>query len=92
MLQRLDSAARNFWTYLREHPHRALAWLWVLLTIPAMLWWAEAVWFVILISLYANWETSKGADEAHTAKKEQREQQKMISEMYAKLIGETPSS
>lgn len=51
-----------------------------------MLWWKEAVWFVILISLYANWESSKGADEAHTAKKENREQAQMLKEIHALLV------
>lgn len=46
--------------------HLILGWVWVILAIPAVLWWKDSVLFVILISLYANMEASFAA---HQAKK-----------------------
>jgi hypothetical protein len=54
---------------IREKYHLGLAGLWVLLTIPALLWWKESIIFVILLSLYANYETSMGAYHARKAEK-----------------------
>lgn len=34
--------------------HRGAAALWTVLTVPALLWWRDAVWFVITASLWAN--------------------------------------
>lgn len=34
----------NFW----------LAWLWLALSVPAMLWWRESVAFLVFVSVYAN--------------------------------------
>lgn len=52
--------------WLRDNRHLLLAWLWVVLAVPALLWWSESVLFVILLSLYANIESSLAA---HNAKK-----------------------
>lgn len=34
--------------------HRAAAAVWTALAVPALLWWRDAVWFVITASLWAN--------------------------------------
>lgn len=44
--------------------HRASAIVWVLLTIPALIWWPDSVAFVILASIYANAKTDWGSAEA----------------------------
>ncbi|MFI7073584.1 hypothetical protein [Micromonospora sediminicola] len=44
--------------------HRGLASMWVLLAIPAALWWAESILFVILVSLYANFASELATSEA----------------------------
>lgn len=35
--------------------HGALFVFWVLMTIPAVIWWSDSLLFVIFISLYAIW-------------------------------------
>lgn len=52
--------------WMKDNRHLVLAYLWIVLAIPALLWWKESVLFVILLSLYANWEASLAA---HNAKK-----------------------
>ncbi len=53
--------------------HRALAGMWVLLVIPGVIWWAESILFVILVSLYANIvgeiSASEAADDRELAKR-----------------------
>jgi hypothetical protein len=44
--------------------HRILALVWALLAIPGVLWWAESILFVILVSLYANFVGEVSASEA----------------------------
>ncbi len=44
--------------------HRASAVVWLLLTIPALLWWSDSVAFVIVASIYANVKSDWGAAEA----------------------------
>jgi hypothetical protein len=41
--------------------HLVLAITWILLVVPALLWWKDSVLFVILLSLYANVEASLAA-------------------------------
>ena len=48
----------------RVWAHRALAGVWVLLAIPGVIWWAESILFVILVSLYANFASEMSAAEA----------------------------
>lgn len=55
--------------YMKDHYHLWLAGLWAVLTVPALLWWKESIIFVILLSLYANFETSLGAHHAKKAEK-----------------------
>jgi hypothetical protein len=54
--------------WLKDNLHLVLAWVWVVLAIPAILWWKESIIFVILLSLYANFETSMAAHEAKKGK------------------------
>jgi hypothetical protein len=44
--------------------HRIGAILWTLMIIPSMIWWKDAVWLVIIASLYANIKSDWGAAEA----------------------------
>jgi hypothetical protein len=44
--------------------HRIGAIFWGLMIIPSMLWWKDAVWLVIIASLYANIKSDWGAAEA----------------------------
>ncbi|MEU7170330.1 hypothetical protein ABZ949_02415 [Micromonospora tulbaghiae] len=44
--------------------HRALAALWAVLAIPAVLWWKTSILFVILVSLYANFAAEIASSEA----------------------------
>ena len=44
--------------------HRVSAIVWALLLIPALLWWRESLWFVIVASIYANVKSDWGAAEA----------------------------
>jgi len=47
--------------------HRISAIIWILLIIPAYLYWRDAVFFVIVASIYANvksdWAASEAADD-----------------------------
>lgn len=49
---------------LWRYRHLFLAAAWVALVIPAVLWWKESIIFVILLSLYANFEASIAAHHA----------------------------
>lgn len=49
-----------------DRRHLILGWLWIVLAVPALVWWKDSVLFVILLSLYANAEASFAA---HQAKK-----------------------
>lgn len=48
--------------------HRVCAVIWILLLIPAYLWWRDAIFFVIAASIYANvksdWAASEAADDS----------------------------
>lgn len=56
--------------WLKTNYHLILANCWLVLAVPAVLWWKESVLFVILLSLYANWEASMSAHNAKKARKE----------------------
>jgi hypothetical protein len=60
----------NALRWARDHRHLLLAYLWVVLAIPALLFWKESVLFVILLSLYANWESSLSAHNAQKARED----------------------
>ncbi len=48
--------------------HRASAIIWIILLIPAWLWWRDNIFFVIAASIYANvksdWAASEAADDS----------------------------
>lgn len=52
-----------------KHRHMILAVTWVVLAIPALLWWKDSVLFVIILSLYANMEASLAAYNAQRKEK-----------------------
>lgn len=52
-----------------KHRHMILAVTWVVLAIPALLWWKDSVLFVIILSLYANMEASLAAYNAQREEK-----------------------
>ena len=54
-----------------ERRHLILAMAWVVLAIPSLIWWKDSVLFVILLSLYANFEASLAAHNAQQSRKEQ---------------------
>lgn len=55
--------------WIKQNYHLMLANCWLVLAIPAVLWWKDSVMFVILLSLYANWEASMSAHNATKARK-----------------------
>ena len=57
------------WQWIKDRYHFLLAFVWVALAAPSMIWWASSVAFVILISLYANYEASMAADEGKRDRK-----------------------
>lgn len=44
------------------------AYFWAAMVIPAYLWFENSVWFVILVSLYANYKTAISAHEGRQAR------------------------
>lgn len=40
------------------HIHSTLAGIWLLMTIPAVLWWRDSVPFLVAVSIYANFAGS----------------------------------
>lgn len=69
----------------RRNVHLGLGVLWILLLIPAFLFWKESILFVIVMSIYANVEASFAAREGASAEKEQKESRKRIEETLSKL-------
>lgn len=53
---------------LYQDRHRWLTWFWIVMVIPTLLWWRDSILWVLIISLYANIETSAGAKEAKKAR------------------------
>lgn len=49
---------------LWRYRHLVLAGVWAVLVVPALLWWKDSIIFVILLSLYANFESSLAAHHA----------------------------
>jgi hypothetical protein len=80
--------------WVLRHQHTLLAILWVALVPPALLWWKESVLFVILLSLYANYESSMAAREAREERGELEETHAMVKETHAMVLellgGEVP--
>ncbi len=61
------------WSEAWKRRHLYMAWLWLLLAIPALVWWKESVLFVILLSLYANIEASLSAHNAQRLRDKEKE-------------------
>ena len=62
----MESSKREWW---HENHHLVEAWIWVILVIPSFVWWKDNVFWVILISLYANYKTAISAHEGRQARK-----------------------
>ena len=62
--------------------HRIRAIGWVLLTVPAVIWWADSILLAILLSLYANavtdWGAAEAADDSHVFKRIERIERLLI--------------
>lgn len=55
--------------WYRENRHLVEAYIWIVLAVPSLLWWKESIFWVILISLYANYKTAISAHEGRKARK-----------------------
>jgi hypothetical protein len=53
-----------------DRRHLILGWLWIVLAVPSVLWWKDSIIWVILLSLYANAESSFAAYNASKNRKE----------------------
>ena len=69
----------------RRNIHLGLGIMWILLLIPAFLFWKESILFVIVMSIYANVEASFAAREGAASEAEQRESTSRIKETLSKL-------
>jgi hypothetical protein len=56
-------------TFLRRF-HLVMMGFWVVLAVPAVLWWKNSIIFVILLSLYANFASNFSAYQAARAEEE----------------------
>lgn len=50
--------------WVRAYYHRLLAVFWVVMLVPTILWWKDAVVWVAIMSIYANFEASMAAHAA----------------------------
>lgn len=50
--------------WVKQHYHRILAVFWVAMLVPTVLWWKDAVVWVAIMSIYANFEASMAAHAA----------------------------
>ena len=53
--------------------HRTLAVTWLVLMVPTLTLWKDAIWWIGFISVYANFVSHWGAAEAAQAKEAQEE-------------------
>lgn len=56
--------------WLKNNYHFVLACIWLVLLIPSLIWWKDSVMWVIVLSIYANWEASMSAWNAKKAQKD----------------------
>lgn len=56
--------------WLKNNYHLVLACIWLVLLIPSLIWWKDSVMWVIVLSIYANWEASMSAWNAKKAQKD----------------------
>lgn len=54
--------------WLRDNRHQLIAYAWVAVTVPAAIWWPDSVLWVIVVSHYANFETSLAAHHANRSR------------------------
>lgn len=47
--------------WLKDNKHLAMAWFWMLLALPVLIWWRDSIAVVLIMSLYANIEASFSA-------------------------------
>lgn len=52
--------------WIKEHDHLLLFWFWLLMAVPTVTIWKDSIMLVLIMSLYANCESSLSA---HQAKK-----------------------
>jgi hypothetical protein len=52
----------------RANHHLYEAFFWIAAVIPTLLWWRDAVLWVAVMSLYANYKTAIGAHEGRQAR------------------------
>lgn len=68
--------------------HRTRAITWIVLAVPAVIWWADSILLAILLSLYANavsdWGAAEAADDSELLARVQNIEQKLD-----RLIAET---
>lgn len=53
--------------------HAVMTVIWVMLTIPTLLWWRTSILWVLIMSLWANASTHWGAWQAARAEQAQRD-------------------
>jgi hypothetical protein len=44
------------------------AYFWVLMTVPAWFWWKESIFYVLVVSHYANYKTAVGTHQGRRAR------------------------
>ena len=80
------------WKNLKENPpswlsrrniHLGLGILWILLLIPAFLFWKESILFVIIMSIYANAEASFAAREGAESENEQAKTRHQVEKILS---------
>lgn len=59
--------------WLIDYRHMILAALWATLTIPAWIWWRDSVFYVIIVSHYANLVSELAAHHALRAHQQTNE-------------------
>lgn len=69
----------------RRNVHLGLGVLWILLLIPAFLFWKESILFVIIMSIYANAEASFAAREGAESESEQEKTRHQVDKMLSIL-------
>jgi hypothetical protein len=52
-----------------SHHHLYEAYFWVIMTYPAWVWWKDSVFYLIIVSHYANYKTAVGAHEGRQARR-----------------------
>lgn len=55
--------APGWWPDARER-HRVALWAWTLLLYPSLFWWRDAVWWVVVMSHWANLAGEASATQA----------------------------